>query len=106
MAASTVMSTTGILPSAAATRSRWSSAQTQAEASTSAPTGLARSSRLRATFSATSGRAIGRPPPAPEHIAHWLTWSTSRNSSPGMARRILRGDSQMPRRLLSRHGSW
>ena len=61
MAASTVMSTTGICPSAAATRSRWSSAQTQAEASTSAPSGAAASSRLRATFSATSGRASGSP---------------------------------------------
>jgi hypothetical protein len=46
------------------------------------------------------------PAPAPEQYGHWVTWSTSRNTRPGMARRISRGASWMPLRLFSRQASW
>ena len=77
---------------------------TQAETSVSTSSAFAFSTRRRLISAVRSGRSIARPAPAPEQYDHWVTWSTSLNVRPGMARRISRGSLWMPFRLVEPAG--
>jgi hypothetical protein len=78
----------------------------QAEIRVSTPSrAAALATRRRLISAVSSGFSTPRLAPAPEQYDHWVTWSTSTKVSPGMARRISRGDCHFPSRLFSRQGS-
>ena len=104
-ATSSMMSRTSMPASRPASASGRSD-HTQALTSMSTSSSGACSIRRRLISAVSSGFSIGSPPPPPEQYDHCVTWSTSLNVRPGIARRISRGALWMPLRLLRRHGSW